>query len=235
MKSCFLPGLIVAIAFGNISAQDVPFPDEQTTAAAKKEQKTVLGYLLPALKSAEGVARIDYETSCVGENGRSTEFTALPHVEVQKSAVQSRGVTAVREIFKNDNRVTVNAENGLVRIKIGDPPTQILNTVIQVVKFDKYQRYDPIEALSVIISTPELEKAMKQLGLEVPLINASGGATMPEKGLPHLPPQLRNVTVEHALDIIARTFHGITTYGVCAGSDVHNHYFWFNFLPSVGE
>lgn len=41
----------------------------------------------------------------------------------------------------------------------------------------------------------------------------------PAEGAPHLPPLMQSVTVDDALNSVARTFEGIVLYGTCSQPD----------------
>jgi hypothetical protein len=223
------PILFMTIAiFLNIDAAD--FADAQTIGVAERNQEGVLLNLRPALKSVGGVARINYETHCASEDGEPIDFLGLQRVKAQSAPADVGGIAAVREVFKHDSTVRVsNGAAGIINITIGNPPTEILKTKIRVVRFDSGQQYTAILALGGILSMPEVRKAMERRRFEVPIISANMPVSLPEKNLPHLPPELRSLTIEDALDVVAKTFHGIVAYGVCTVKD-GRHNIWFNFI-----
>src|SRR3984957_5876809 len=49
----------------------------------------------------------------------------------------------------------------------------------------------------------------------VPARTLSIGIAQPADGLPHLPGVITNVTVDQALDLVAKTFRGIVLYEFC--------------------
>ena len=77
------------------------------------------------------------------------------------------------------------------------------------------EQYNPTLAIGAIESTKEVEAAMRKLQVRpVPAIGVQLLAE-PAKGLPHFPPSMKNVTVEQALDSIAKTFKDVVVYGAC--------------------
>jgi hypothetical protein len=62
----------------------------------------------------------------------------------------------------------------------------------------------------------------------IPVWSYSAFVVEPREGLPHLPETIQNMTVDQALDVIARTFKGIVIYGECARSNGERS-FWIDF------
>ncbi|HEV2289678.1 MAG TPA: hypothetical protein VGR81_12060 [Candidatus Acidoferrales bacterium] len=56
---------------------------------------------------------------------------------------------------------------------------------------------------------------MTKLGLRVPLQLSEQLLATPAPGLPHLPAEMKDVTVNQILNSIAVTFKGIVIYGTC--------------------
>jgi hypothetical protein len=44
----------------------------------------------------------------------------------------------------------------------------------------------------------------------------------PLPGLPHLPRTIKNVTLDRALDAVAKTFSGIVVFGYCTNTRLYN-------------
>lgn len=73
-------------------------------------------------------------------------------------------------------------------------------------------------AISAIENTTEVEFAERKLGFDRPITVFGGGNALPEKGvlLPHLRASMKDLTMDQALNAVARTFGGIVIYETCA-------------------
>ena len=74
--------------------------------------------------------------------------------------------------------------------------------------------------------------------LRLRMVNTMTGAVVePMKGLPHLPASIRNVTMEQALDKIAKTWagEGVVIYGVCTEPTQQNGdtLFWLDYAGDI--
>jgi hypothetical protein len=114
--------------------------------------------------------------------------------------------TAMLSSAVNQN-VEVTEDKGIIRVRIGKVPTDLLRTRLGHVSFDREARYDPNQALGTIIGTNEVQTAMQSLRLTAPW-RLGGTLVVPEKDFYHLPGSISNVTVEQALDTIAKTWEG---------------------------
>jgi hypothetical protein len=180
----------------------------------------VARYLRPALTYFGGVARIYYAGECraTDTTGRFALFPPAVALEPRPAGVT--GLNAVRQIFADDPSVTVTQDrSGMLRIVIGSVSTAILQTRIQTLTLNPSGPYSAISALVAIENVPELHAAERRLnvygGLEIINFIVSG----PIPGAPHLPTSIKNVTVDEAFDLVARTFKGIATYGICTQPD----------------
>jgi hypothetical protein len=145
-----------------------------------------------------------------------------PFFRVQSPSRGKTGLAAVREIFKNARGITIAEEPaGIIRIWVGKVPTGILRTKIRELNFKRQAQYDPSLAIGAIASTKETDAAMTSLGLT--LSPDAGGLLAPaENGLPCLPSTMRNVTVDQALDMVAKTWGGPVVYGACTARTGEN-------------
>jgi hypothetical protein len=210
--------LAVLLLIGPISylnAGDVPISSEES----ERNQAAVMKYLGPALKDHGGVARINYVTACAAK-GKPLPF---PIVEVQPASKEALGLAAVRDIFGKDKGVSVSeTPSGIIRVTIGQPIASILQTKIRSLSLDREQQYNAVPTIIAILECKEVEGAMRQLGFERPLTVAHMGIALPEKDgppLPHLPARMTNLTVDQALDLIAKAFGGIVIYKECANAN----------------
>jgi hypothetical protein len=68
-------------------------------------------------------------------------------------------------------------------------------------------------------NAPEVQSAMRELNIRIPARPLSIGIAQPADGLPHLPSVITNVTMDQALDLVAKTFRGIVLYEFCSPPD----------------
>jgi len=185
----------------------------------------VLNAVLPTLDFAGKAGRLDYNAIC---RGKGFESVLFPRVFVQPPSNGTTGVIAVHEIFRNDNTVVVTeGPPGIIKIRIGKMPDEILQTKLSLLTLTPEEQYNGGIAFGALGRNEDFKAAMDQLGIRpVPVLSDySLNPTLPT--LPHLPSSMRNVTVEQAVEAIARTFKGIVLYGVYSGS----HEFDFKFVP----
>jgi hypothetical protein len=211
--------IVLLLGSGMVSASAQGLPEgpglnQLGPGISQRNQESVLKYLRPALMVHGGAGRIYYSTVCASEDGP----LPFPEVNAGPPSKRTTGVTAVREIFKNDKRVRVSQDrSGMIRVAIGQPASALLQTRIGSVKFRVEEQYNGELAIWAIFNSKEVEAAMRQLGLDQPVIVFGGSINVPEKGvpLPHLPASIKNVMMDEALDVIARTFGGIVIYETC--------------------
>lgn len=188
--------------------------------ASRHNEDAVLTYLRPILNSAGKVARIYYEGSCSTERGGRVLFPAL---RVQAPSKGQIGLAAVRALFLSDKDVIVtDGRSGIIRIRIGNVSTGILETRLSVLSLSEQERYNPAGpegVISAIERTSDMQAAMSRLGVSQSPVFYIGPAVPSAARFPHLPAELKNVTVEQVLDSIARTFGGTVIYGECAKPD----------------
>jgi hypothetical protein len=125
----------------------------------------------------------------------------------------------------------------MTRISVGTVPHELLNTKIGQVAFGPMAQWNPSEAISAIERTSEVARSMRALdiGPRIGTVQVSVILTGPgsaDSKLSHLPPFLRNVTMDQALDAVARTFRQLVTYGVCAQANGHR-VFHIDYTPLV--
>jgi hypothetical protein len=210
MKFSFIV-LLLGSALGCASAEGLP----RGYVISQHNQESVIKYLRPALLSRGGAGRIYYSTACKTKDGETLPF---PRVEVRTPSKGTTGLVAVREIFENDKHVMVSEDrSGMIRVTIGQLASALLQTRIHSLTLKPHERYNAQLAISAIENTTEVEVAERKLGFDHPNIVFGGGIALPEKGvrLPHLPASMKDLTMDQALDAVARTF-GIVIYETCA-------------------
>jgi hypothetical protein len=84
---------------------------------------------------------------------------------------------------------------------------------------DPTEQYTALSAIDKIGITADIYAKEQGLpfGLAPFVIDHLAGG--PIKGAPHLPAVMENITIDDALDAVARIFKGIVTYGACMQPD----------------
>jgi hypothetical protein len=119
----------------------------------------------------------------------------------------------------------------MLRITIGTPSTAILQTRIQTLTLDSFAQYAGLGAVEAIKESSEVSADRLKVSTTNSLLTIFWNG--PRPGDPHLPRLLRAVTVDEALDSVARTFKGIVFYGICDHPSARG---WFKFsLDYVDE
>lgn len=93
--------------------------------------------------------------------------------------------------------------------------TDILRTKIRRLGLNGYQQYGSASAILAILESPEMRDAGKRFDLDTRLQVIDIIVGGPISGAPHLPPVLKNVTVDQAFDAIAQTFGAVVLYQYC--------------------
>lgn len=196
---------------------EAPSPTQrEPKSESKLNVDTALGYIKPILKSEGKVARIYYLGACEKEGDYYA--VSFPHVSVELPFKKDdTGLAAIREVFRNEPSVKVSeAADGIVRIVVGQLPKTILDTKISSVTFDQDQQYTASLALTRIQSSKEVQQAKRVQGIQLdgaPLYMSA--VKPPVAGAPHLNTSMTNLTLDQALDSVAKTFGGVVLYGVC--------------------
>jgi hypothetical protein len=197
----------LAVALGTLSVVSTP--------ASVRVNDAVVNYLRPVLKYVGGAARVNYAGVCPG-----SDKLLLPDVAVQPAPQGTAGITAVRQIFRNDPQVSeMQDQSGMLRITIGTVSTTVLQTRIPSLTLSPSAQYTPRDAVYAIAMSAN--NYAKEHGLNFGIAETVLDiiARGPAKGAPHLPPIMKNVTVDEALNSVANTFKGIVLYGSCKKPD----------------
>jgi hypothetical protein len=181
-------------------------------AAYQRDEAKIVEYLRPALNASTTTVQLFYAAKCAA----GTDIPPIPPIRFQKASRPNTGFSAVRMIFRGDGNVAVTeGPKGIVRISIGDVPKELLRTHIRVFKLQPIEQYNPSLVISALEDTKEMESAMVALGLSPSAVLHMQLLMLPQKGFPHFPPVLRDVTASQVLDLLTETFRGVVTYGVC--------------------
>ena len=202
------------VCIGRLSAQT---DTNGSREVSQKNLEAVWKYLKPIVFSSGKAVRLNYRADChVGNDIVGQESIPFPATKVRPPSEEKSGLAAIQEIFADDRNVVVTEDAGVVRIRIGIVPTAVLQTKLPFLSFNRTDQYNPEEALGTIIISKEVKAAMSSLRITT-APTVAGQLTDPVKGLPHLPPVIRKVTVDQALDNIAKIWagEGIVMYGIC--------------------
>jgi len=176
-------------------------------------ERAVLKYLWPALDNGAKVSRIYYRGKCKPDAHPGASF---PQLDVQPPSKGRNGVAAVRDVFRHEKHVSVKeADPGVIRVRIGSVPDAVLRVRLSNLVLTPEEQYNYWPAIFKIQSAPEVQSTMQELKIRIPARTISIGIAQPADGLPRLPGVLTNVTVDQALDLVAKTFRGIVLYGFC--------------------
>jgi hypothetical protein len=189
-----------------------------TTPATVGHIGAVIQYLRPALASDGGAARLYYAGECRdAENDPSGVLHLLfPPVNLQRPLDGATGMPAVQEIFRDDPHVTVTEDqSGIPRVTVGSVNNAVLQTTLPLLTLDPTEQYTAPSAVDKIAITADLYAKAHGLPFGLAPFVIDHIANGPVTGAPHLPETMRNVTIDGALDAVARTFKGIVMYGVC--------------------
>jgi hypothetical protein len=176
----------------------------------------MLKYLVPVLLQPGKAGRIYYEADCPPDEPYPHNRYIFPKLDVQQPSKDVVGLAAVREIFRDDTNVEVDERtSGIIRIRIGNVPDEILKTTITLINVPPEVQYDSYSVIEAIENGEEVRAVMRKLNLRLNSGIFDGGFTRPAQGRPHLSNPLKNVTMDQALDAVAQTFGGIVLYGAC--------------------
>jgi hypothetical protein len=177
----------------------------------------VLKDLWPVLDYGAKVSRIYYRGNCQPDAHFGASF---PQLDVQPPSKGRNGVAAVRDVFRHEKHVSIKeADRGVIRVRIGSVPDAVLRVRISNLALTPEEQYNYWPAIFRIQNAPEVQSAMQALKIRMPARTISIGIAQPADGLPHLPGVLTNVTMDQALDLVAKTFRGIILYGFCTPPD----------------
>ncbi len=201
----------VTVCLGASSTQD-----DDLTDVASQSQYAVLTNLGLALISTGKAARVYYHGTCGKDGEYNMQF---PSVKVHSPTKGKQGIAAVQDMFSEDPTVVVSEDpSGIVRVRIGDVATQLLDTEVHSLVFSQLAQYNPIApagAVDTVERAPEVKAVMAKLKLDQLSDPTDTIEQQPLDTAPHLPPTMNDVTVEQAFDAIAKTFGGILVYGEC--------------------
>lgn len=181
--------------------------------ASANEITTILN-LVGALHNTP--ARVYYGNRCTSSEMSPNE---VPDVILEPAETPRplENLQWLRNALSPQGALVGQRPSGIVTVQVGSVPRAVLETTIAVVRFIPTQQYDPHQAIFAIDNAPEVKRAMAAAKLQFARAYADylTAPMPPNPRAPHLPPVIRNLTLDQALDAVASTFTGIVLYGVC--------------------
>ncbi|MGH6890442.1 MAG: hypothetical protein ACREHF_14825, partial [Rhizomicrobium sp.] len=143
---------------------------------------------------------------------------------------------AVLHIFESEKRVSVSDGNRIIRIRMFGVPDALLRTRISEIRFSRSSQYNPILAIAAITHNRDVQTAMRQLQIATPTFPINSIIAEPAPNAAHIPAEMRDISLDEALDKIAIDFHGVVFYGVCKRLHLFEIYFdaGENFAENAG-
>jgi hypothetical protein len=182
----------------------------------EREGDELRAALAPALAPAGSAARLYFGTQCSRDN--EDTFVPFPRLMLAAASAHATPVEEVQAIFRYERAATVEDRYGIMRITLGVVPTDLLNTRIARLTFASEARWTPYSAIETIRDAPEVKSAMQRLKMRLPggngIVDIISGPIGDDR-YPHLPSSLENLTMDQALDAVAKTFRELIVYGVC--------------------
>jgi hypothetical protein len=202
-------------------------PSVASEAAGERETEFLaLDRLAQALRQYGGAARIYYQGSCPRETYRGM----LPQIEVAPPPPDKTGLAAIRQMLRGNRHITVGERSPrIITINVGPVPNALLATRISRLSFTTDAQYNVVNAVLAIKRNPDFVAAMTRQGLTSRPKSILHAVVQPDPTLRHLAPAMTNVTVDEALDAVARTFRTILLFGFCSEEsqiDIFNYYIY---------
>jgi hypothetical protein len=215
--SIVLTALIACLlAFQGARASSIQGISDSLAATGTRNEDAMLKYLVPVLNHDAKAARIYYAASCQTDEDYPYYPYPFPKINVQPPSRDVFGVSAVRQIFQGDANIKVEeTPDGIIRVRIGELHDEILRTKIPRITLTPKQQYNDWASFFAIQDSNEVQAAMHKLSGHFDSEPGSWHVTEPDKASPHLPESLTKVTMDQALDLVAKTFKEIVLYGTC--------------------
>jgi hypothetical protein len=186
-------------------------------AASVRSSGAVLHLLQSAFSAGGGMGRFYYQAYVPVCSAKAQNDLSFPEIKVTTPSKDETGLAAIRDALQGNPNVTVARDaSGMPRVTVGTVHDVILRTRIAKISLSPEEQFNPVMAIGKILASPEVIEAMRVQGYtRLPyLYDMLVQAPMP--GVPHLRSTITNVTLDQALDDVARTFKGMVLYGSCS-------------------
>jgi hypothetical protein len=198
------------------------------------DETYIVEHIQSALSSTQYSVRLYFHGVC---NADGENRLVFPSSTVLPTTGNEKGIAAIREMFRDDQNVVVSVDSSnVVRIYIGHVYRQILDTNLSSLKLTTFAQYNPDGpggAIELLESAQPVQAAMQDLGTRQEPAFYIGLDQPALRKRPHLPPSISDITLDQALDVVARTFPGVVVYGECGNHDKsHTIDIKFHWYPS---
>jgi hypothetical protein len=216
-----MPRLLVAMSFALLMSglcgirrmEASPRSQVISPENGKHFEQVVLQYLWPALDYGKIAGRIYYTAVCRPNENIGAAF---PRLDVRPPPEGKVGLAAVRNMFQHaKNTLVTGHDPGIIRIRIGSVPNDLLRVKISRLVLTSDEQYNYFLAMVQIQNEPEVRSAMQKLEISPRAVEFIMPVAPPVAGAPHLPALITNVTMDQALDLVAKTFGGVVIYEFC--------------------
>jgi hypothetical protein len=181
------------------------------------------------LRPAHKTGRVYFAAYCPPGDGDRMGF---PKIAVLPPLEGTSGLAAVQGIFRNSGGILVREDaDGIIRVIIGHVSEAVLHTPIARLELNPESQYNDWIAIDSIRFSAEIKKATSDLGLRTPNKFYFMPVQAPIETLPHLPALVSNVTMDQALDLVAKTFQVIVLYGACKNSNLYDITYFYGWIP----
>lgn len=216
--------LLISQLFGVPELEASPSIAKVSSENGQHYERVVVNSLMPILKSAGRVGRIYYQATCPPDEHFPLAF---PRIAVHASSSKGgNALASIRRLFqRNELATVVEDKDGIIRVKIGTVSDIVLRTPIAALHFDLESQYNYLLAIGTILKVPEVQAIMEKLNVRVPARPYHIHVVPPSDAQPHLPSVITNVTMDQALDVVARTWGGVVLYGACTRPDTYEVFF----------
>lgn len=185
--------------------------DGQEDSVSKERRIDTMKTLVREVESDVKVARIEYRGTCDMSN---SERIDPPFIELSPASATLSGIERLRAMLSRDQDTSVTQSAGMTRIRINKVTGSILDTNLQTITLTPNQQYNPQPAIIAFANHSEIQNSLQHLNTRFAL-SMGGLETLPSPNLPHLEPSMSHLTLDDALDRIARTFSGVVVYKEC--------------------
>jgi hypothetical protein len=209
-----LIGVIFA-AWQFVNGQTMPGNRADLSNQAGRNQDMLLRDLGPILKAIGVVGRVYIHSKCLGD---SQDVLFFPALEVKSRRIGKAGPAAIQEALAKNKNVEVGLRRpGIIGISFGNVSNDLLRTKIHTLRFGLPQRYNYQKAIAAIIDTEEVQRKMREVRIEAAPVLAIYPIVGADPKLPHLSASMTDLTMDEALDRVAKTFGGLVIYEECQG------------------
>jgi hypothetical protein len=178
-------------------------------------------YTIIALTLSVGLQSVAGGKPAKQASGRSTQHHLNDRKERLQQLLAAADLAKVSDLFAWSKNVQIShAPSGNVRILVGAVSEELLRTEIRRIALNPTERYNATDAIAAIEQVKEVRAKLETLGLELPVTAIPGARQEADRRAPHLPPTIKNVTLEEALDLVAETFDRIIIYAQCTENGI---------------